>query len=180
MSHRIRPTAREAIILLVLVALALPASAAFNDTGAMQAWVKSDLQGNVSTNQTIISIPAEISSAEDGLVGLWHFNNENGTSGKVVDSSGLNNSGDCVGVGGDVCNWTAGMFGQGIRFDGVDDYVNCSNDTSLNPGTGDFSVAFWLGPRAEVSGWSWIITKHKESDDSGFIITTTSNKLRVS
>jgi len=118
-----------------------------NETGAMEAWIKSDLRGNQSTNQTIIStrrilriracqnsallnfhIPAEVSN-DGGLVGLWHMNEGSGNI--TNDSSGLGNNGTCYNAG-HLCNWTVGRFGYGVLFDGVDDYVDCGNDASLD------------------------------------------------
>jgi len=92
------------IITSIALALSLPASAGMNETGAMEAWIKSDLRGNQSTNQTIISIPAEISN-DGGLVGLWHMNENSGNI--TNDSSGLGNDGTCYGAA-NLCNWTAG------------------------------------------------------------------------
>jgi hypothetical protein len=40
--------------------------------------------------------------------------------------------------------FTAGAVGQAFSFDGVDDYVSIPDDPSLDLGTGDLSVAFWL------------------------------------
>ena len=34
--------------------------------------------------------------------------------------------------------------GKALRFDGVDDYVDCGNDESLNFGAGDFSLEAWF------------------------------------
>jgi len=74
MNHTKNKTRRFAILtIFIALILALPCSAGMNDTGAMEAWVKSDQRANTSDNQTIISMPAEISD-ERGLVGLWHFN----------------------------------------------------------------------------------------------------------
>lgn len=36
-----------------------------------------------------------------------------------------------------------GVEGQAFKFDGVDDYVSVPNSSSLNFGTGDFTVSFW-------------------------------------
>jgi len=150
MNHTKNKIWRFAILtIFIALALALPASASMNETGAIEAWIKSDLRGNQSTNQTIISIPAEISN-DGGLVGLWHTNENSGNM--TNDSSGLGNDGTCYGVGGQVCNWTVGRFGYGVLFDGVDvaerlcrsdiclnsfgiqphDYVNVSDDVSLD------------------------------------------------
>jgi len=92
------------LLIFIALALVLPSSASMNETGAIEAWVKSDLRGNQSTNQTIISIPAEISN-DGGVVGLWHFNENSGNI--TNDSSGLGNNGTCYGAA-NLCNWTAG------------------------------------------------------------------------
>lgn len=40
--------------------------------------------------------------------------------------------------------FTNGAVGQAFSFDGVDDYVSIPHDPSLDSGTEDFSVAFWI------------------------------------
>jgi len=128
------------VSLLIVLALVLPSSASMNETGAMQAWIKSDQRANTSTNQTIISMPAEISD-ERGLMGLWHF--DNGTGSHAIDSSGFNNNGTCKGGGGGDCNWTKGMFGPGILFDGSDDYVAINSGASVS-GLSQVSLSAWF------------------------------------
>jgi len=55
MNKKHKSKVREAAIMLaLLLALALPCSAGMNETGAMEAWIKSDQRANTSTNQTII------------------------------------------------------------------------------------------------------------------------------
>jgi len=139
-NHRRKMFRLVLVSLLIVLLLSLPASASMNETGAMEAWIKSDLRGNQSTNQTIISIPAEISN-DGGLVGLWHMNEGSGNI--TNDSSGLGNNGTCYGVGGQVCNWTAGRFGYGVLFDGVDDYINTTLTANLSGG-GDFTIEAWV------------------------------------
>jgi hypothetical protein len=40
--------------------------------------------------------------------------------------------------------FASGMVGPAFSFDGFDDYVQVRDNASLNPGTGDFSVDFWM------------------------------------
>ena len=61
-----------------------------------------------------------------GLV-LWLKFNE-GSGNIAYDSSFYNNHGTIYGA-----TWTDGKFGKALSFDGVDDYVDCGNDTSLRP-----------------------------------------------
>jgi len=46
---------------------------------------------------------------------------------------------------------TPGIVAGGLSFDGVDDYVRIPNAANLNPGTGDFSVDFWMNTSASNS-----------------------------
>jgi len=53
---------------------------------------------------------------------LLTFENESTNSSGVMDYSTNGVHGTCYGMGG-VCNVTTGRAGQGILFDGVDDYI---------------------------------------------------------
>jgi N-acetylneuraminic acid mutarotase len=68
-----------------------------------------------------------------GLVSWWSGDKT------AEDVQGTNN--------GTLLNGTSfrkGMVGPAFSFDGVDDYVQVPHNSSLNPGTGDFSVDFWM------------------------------------
>ena len=62
-----------------------------------------------------------------------------GAGGTWVDRSGKGNHGTINGA-----TWVDTPWGRGLSFDGVDDYVDCGNDSSLDFGTGSFSVEMWL------------------------------------
>jgi hypothetical protein len=47
---------------------------------------------------------------------------------------------------------TPGIIGQGLSCDGSDDYVAIANSASLRPGTGNWSVAFWMNRQGVGSG----------------------------
>lgn len=80
---------------------------------------------------------------EDGLVGWWKMDESawDGTSGEVVDSSGNGNHG--TGYGG--VTTAAGRFGNGGSFDGVDDYVEVGNNSTLEN-----------LPRLTISTWVYL------------------------
>src|SRR5690606_764645 len=74
------------------------------------------------------SLQQQGGNLSDGLVGYWKMDEASwdGTAGEVKDSSGN-------GIGGAAVNGaivTAGKFGNGGSFDGVDDYVNLGNPTA--------------------------------------------------
>ena len=77
-----------------------------------------------------------------GLVGLWHFDEGNGTT--TVDSSGNNNNGTLINMD-PATDWVDGKIGYALDFDGSNDYVNCGNDTSLNI-TGNITIILWIKP----------------------------------
>lgn len=75
-----------------------------------------------------------------GLVGCWLMNEGAGT--KVFDISGKNNHGTLT----NGPTWTAGKFGQGLNFDGVNDYTAIADSGSLHQSVG--SVSYWVNATA--------------------------------
>jgi len=77
---------------------------------------------------------------------LLHMDEASGL--KAYDESAYKNNGSCYNMGGYTgasrCNWVDGKSGKGIEFDGVNDYAQILDSTSLNFGTGDFAVEFWF------------------------------------
>jgi hypothetical protein len=73
----------------------------------------------------------------DGLVGWWKFNEGSGVS--AADSSGQGNTGTLT--NGPV--WVVGKTGQGLSFDGSNDYVSLGNPNAVRF-TGSHSLAAWV------------------------------------
>ena len=67
-------------------------------------------------------------------VGHWMLD------GDATDSSATGADGTVV---GDPL-WVAGVLGDGLELDGVDDLVDCGNPAELDFGTGDFAVSAWI------------------------------------
>jgi len=61
-----------------------------------------------------------------------------GQGSTIHDSSGYGNHGTIYGA-----TWTKGSYGYALSFDGVDDYVDCGSDSSLDI-SGDITIALWL------------------------------------
>lgn len=82
------------------------------------------------------------------MLGWWDFDegygttvNNSGSTGSLVNGTLTNMASPATTVSG----WTNdGKHAKSLSFDGINDYVSMANYTSLNPGTDDFSVAFWL------------------------------------
>jgi hypothetical protein len=74
------------------------------------------------------------------LVGYWRF--DEGKGGIVFDSSGNNNHGILNGPA-----WVDGKYGKALSFDGVNDYVEVPQSSSLDI-VNSVSVAAWVYPKA--------------------------------
>jgi hypothetical protein len=61
----------------------------------------------------------------EGMISYWRF--DSGIETIAYDSVGTNN-GNINGA-----TWTTGKVGGALFFDGIDDFVNCGNDESLQP-----------------------------------------------
>jgi hypothetical protein len=90
----------------------------------------------------------------NGLVGWWKLD------GNALDSSGNNNNGTLTNFtfDGTTNGWTAGKFGQGLRFNGTSNYVSPSSVSSITA-LGQFSYSVWVYPTAisqhSYSGGGW-------------------------
>ncbi|MCK4797404.1 MAG: LamG domain-containing protein, partial [Spirochaetes bacterium] len=74
-----------------------------------------------------------VSPISNGLVAEWHFD------GDAKDSSGNGNDGVIYGA-----TFVDGVSDKALSFDGVDDYVNCGNDESLEPSSEEITVSAWV------------------------------------
>ena len=81
-------------------------------------------------------------SLSQGLVGWWTMDGKNLIN-NVTDSSGLGNNGYMQGFGATSSAIVAGKLGQGLKFDGVDDYVTRSSLSVISKNN-SFSVSLWF------------------------------------
>ncbi len=103
--------------------------------------------GLMSTGQSDAKIDWETA------VGIWTF--DDGKGDIAEDSSGKGNDAKIIGA-----KWTEGKFGKALEFDGVDDYVDCGSDESLNP-TDAITVVAWIKstPASYNAPWS-VVSKY--------------------
>ncbi|MBA7641265.1 hypothetical protein ES703_48941 [subsurface metagenome] len=86
------------------------------------------------------------------MVSYWKFDEGGGTT--AYDSAGDN---DGTVYGNPV--WTTRQLGGALDFDGAGDYVDCGNDSSLNPtNTNNFSISAWLNANS-AGGIGTIVCK---------------------
>ena len=99
----------------------------------------------------VLTVPLE---AE--LVSHWKFD-EN--SGNIAYDSVDNNDGTVYGA-----QWTIGKINGALEFDGIDNYVDCGNDNSLNLDIGSWGGWFKLN---SIAGSSRFIIKSNETGTTG-------------
>jgi hypothetical protein len=108
-----------------------------------------DMQGGHRTGGTSASFGPDQSYISDGLVGYWEMDEStwasNCSTESVLDSSGNGNDGaPCL--NGDAPTLSAGKFGNGGNFDGVNNYIGVNDSTSLRPNNGSWSISVWAQP----------------------------------
>ena len=99
-----------------------------------------------SGKQVIVSKYNSHVPNDTGLVGGWNFSEGTGTF--AGDSSGNGNdgtlkNGSTTCFDGDCPVWSTGKIGTGMYFDGINDYIDAGNDSSLSL-SGDFSIEMWF------------------------------------
>jgi len=76
--------------------------------------------------------------------GVWHLSDDPSQAGpQIKDSTSNVNDGTTYGsMTSD--DQVSGKIGGSLDFDGINDYINFTDDTSLNMGSGDFSFELWF------------------------------------
>ncbi len=96
----------------------------------------------------LLALCVSAQASDPNLVAHWML--DEGTGLIAYDSAG-NNDGT---LNGDP-NWTTGQVGGALEFDGLDDYVDCGSEASLEPGS--FTISAWIKPddvssRQQIAG----------------------------
>jgi hypothetical protein len=107
----------------------------------------------VST-QTGLSATTSASGASNGLVGWWTFDGSNMLQ-NVADKSGNGNHGRLISFPATSTAVVSGTVGQGLKFDGVDDYVTVGDVAAVDSAT-------------DLSGCAWVYHNTITTDDSIF------------
>ena len=99
------------------------------------------------------------SKLTNGLVGMWSFNGPDLTTTTAYDRSGQGNNGTLT----NGPTRAIGKIGQGLNFDGSDDYVSSPHSSSIDFDVNqDFTIAVWVKTTqvAVVDTWPFILSKH--------------------
>ncbi len=104
-------------------------------------------------------------TAPAGLVGAYAFNETSGTT--TLDSSGAGNHGTLL----NGASFAAGKNGNAVSLDGVDDYVNLGNPTSLQI-TGSMTISAWINSSAFPVDDAAVVSK-RGNTVAGYQLDTT-------
>jgi len=127
------------------------------DIDEVTIWNKALTQEEIRT-----AMCAKLRGNESGLVGYWNFDD-----GTANDQSGNGNHGTIHGNG---C----------LSLDGVDDYVECSNNLSLNFDTGSFTLQCWFKTDFTDNLAHQMIAKEGYGWTSGYFVRIDQQKLNWS
>lgn len=87
----------------------------------------------------------------NGLVGYWPFDGNDISGTTAYDRSGQGNNGTLT----NGPTKTIGRVGQGLSFDGTDDYINMGNTNNIS--TGNFTISYWF--KTSLSVYKPIVAK---------------------
>jgi hypothetical protein len=88
----------------------------------------------------------------NGLVGYWPFDGPDISGTTATDRSGQGNNGTLTGANG-VPTRAIGKLGQALSFDGVDDYVEMTNESSFDfERTQPLTISAWIYPDSTSEG----------------------------
>ncbi len=106
----------------------------------------------------------------NGLVGYWKMDEAtwSGTLNEVLDWSGNNASGSAQGPTNAKAYPSAGKFGNGGFFDGVDDYVTVPNSSTFN--VNNFTFSAWI-KKPSFSGFQMIFSNYASSTGYDFRVS---------
>jgi len=97
------------------------------------------------------------------LVGYWSLDEGTGTT--ATDGSGNSNTGTLT----NNPTWTQGKKNGALRFDGVNDYVDCGNNATLNP-TSATTIEAWVKPNSVTAGsYKAILSNWGASVPNGYL-----------
>jgi hypothetical protein len=124
----------------------------YNDTHAqLIAWVRiPNLYTSIDTvirmyygNSTMGSQENPDAVWDSNFKGVWHLSEDPSGSSPQMEDSTLNNNNGAVNnlQANDQVN---GQIDGSIDFDATTDYINCTDDSSLNVGSSDFSLSLWF------------------------------------
>lgn len=108
----------------------------------------------------------------DSLVGYWSFDGDkpDTTGVTAYDWSDIDNDGTYV--GNTITNSTFGLYGQGAKFDGADDYITVDDSPSFTSGVGQgLALVAWTYLASDTQTDEEIFYKYDSTTKDGFYLS---------
>jgi hypothetical protein len=126
-----------------------------------QPTIQAGINAAIATSSFPSNDVVKIANANSGLMAYWSFDNGTG-----IDNSGHNHDGTLYGT-----TVITGVFGNGLEFDGIDDYMDIGDADQLE-NTPALTLSLWLrfysfGVWGDGSAFMPIITKWYSTEVSG-------------
>jgi len=109
-------------------------------------------------------------------MGRWHFNESTGTI--AYDSSGRGNDGTLKPDAVNRPQWVTGINESALSFDGIDDYVEVPDDTTLDL-TDAISIEAWIKPLENSEGFVGDIKSVIDTSGFGILDAYEPNMIHV-
>jgi hypothetical protein len=112
---------------------------------------------------------------------LSHFDGANNGVNNVFDDGSSSNH--TITANGNATQGSFGPFARpdgewGVSFDGSGDYLSVPDSSDFELGTGDFTIAMWLFPIVDGSGYQSVISHASHSGTVGWSVWYQANKLQ--
>jgi len=136
---------------------------------------------SVADNTTYVGDPGDSVAAnvwDSNFAGVWHLSQDpTGGVGCIKDSTGNNNDGTPQGsmTSSDLVD---GQVGKALDFDGSDDYIDCGNDSSLNPTT-EMTIETVINGSVETGSWEVFTVGRDNSSGRAYALGFRSNKIML-
>jgi hypothetical protein len=98
----------------------------------------------------------------DGLIAHWGFDEGGGT---VAHDSAGDNDGNIYGA-----QWTDGMIGGALDFDGVNDYIDTTSADLGLTGADTITISLWINPRGSGGSDVQIVSDYEKGSTWGWML----------
>ena len=160
MQKAISPLIAAVILVAVVFTIGILLSSSFTSIFKQTSTQTTDRGSCIGSSLDIFNIRCEQSAydySDPDLIGYWSFDSVNATN-YTSDLSGNANDGQLINFNTDPATTTTGKISNALQFDGVNDYVDAGNDSSLDI-TDAITIEAWVkkntnplfGPGDEVT-----------------------------
>ncbi len=142
------------------------------ETGTTYYWRVDEVTGSgtVAGDVWNFTVRPVIAKVDPNMIGWWKLDDEK--AGVAVDSSGWDLHGTLLnGV-----QWAEGVAGEALRFDGIDDYVDCGTSEKFNA-SGSFTIAAWVKTACSLSDTK--VASNQNNSTGGIKMGVYSNKVEL-